>query len=172
MAFIFGHSQVKYLHDCLVNDRILSLRYPGYKVRDFMKTQFSTWSRQCLQVSSNFYTYSVTHCSLISYSVETQQAHGSYTTSAQRRCNVMPQRRCNVDVEPTLYKRHVPAGNKYPKCLSWRHIFSIFLTDWLFDWMISRLIDLFISTLYVYLYTVANPICIFSALMYLLHLQV
>ena len=44
MALIFGHSQVKYLHDCLVNDRILSLRYPGYKVRDFMKTQFSTVS--------------------------------------------------------------------------------------------------------------------------------
>ena len=31
-----------------------------------------------------------------------QQARDVNTTS--------PQRRCNVDVEPTLYKRHVPAG--------------------------------------------------------------
>ena len=37
---------------------------------------------------------------------QTQLAHDVYTTSAQRRCSV---RRC-IDVEPMLYKRHVPAG--------------------------------------------------------------
>ena len=31
----------------------------------------------------------------------TQRAHGVYTTSPQRRC---------IDVEATLFKRHVPAG--------------------------------------------------------------
>ena len=34
-----------------------------------------------------------------------QRAHDITTTSAQRRCNVDV-----ADVEPTLYKRHVPAG--------------------------------------------------------------
>ena len=35
------------------------------------------------------------------WQVVSQQAHDVNTTSPQRRCN---------DVEPTLYKRHLPAG--------------------------------------------------------------
>ena len=54
--------------------------------------------------------------------VHSQRAHDVNTTSPQRRCNVMTLHRrwgdvvltstswrC-IDVEPTLYKRHVPAG--------------------------------------------------------------
>ena len=36
MALILGHSQVKYMHEYLVSDKIVTLCYPGYQIRDFL----------------------------------------------------------------------------------------------------------------------------------------
>ena len=36
MALILGHSQVKYMHQYLVSDKIVTLCYPGYQIRDFL----------------------------------------------------------------------------------------------------------------------------------------
>lgn len=36
MALVFGHSQVKYLHEYIDSEDIVTLCYPGYKVKDFL----------------------------------------------------------------------------------------------------------------------------------------
>ena len=36
MALILGHSQVKYMHEYLVSDKIVTLCYPGYQICDFL----------------------------------------------------------------------------------------------------------------------------------------
>ena len=35
MALILGHNQVKYMHEHLVSDKIVTLCYPGYQICDF-----------------------------------------------------------------------------------------------------------------------------------------
>ena len=58
------------------------------------------YRRSCdIQLS---YQRAHTHARIDLHTQLTQQAHEVYTTSSQR---------C-IDVEPTLHKRHVPAGEK------------------------------------------------------------
>ena len=36
MALILGHSQVKYMHEYLVSDKIWTLCYPGFRINQFV----------------------------------------------------------------------------------------------------------------------------------------
>ena len=36
MALILGHSQVRYIHEYLVSDKIVTLCYPDYQICDFL----------------------------------------------------------------------------------------------------------------------------------------
>ena len=53
MALILGHSQVKYMHEYLQSDKIVTLCYPGFQIHEFMDMKIVTEMVPSFPVSIN-----------------------------------------------------------------------------------------------------------------------
>ena len=57
MALIVGHSQVKYLHEYLTDDRVFTLSFSGYKVLDIFNECSVFDAIRDVSVSHTFFVY-------------------------------------------------------------------------------------------------------------------
>ena len=55
MALILGYSQVKYMHEYLQSDKIVTLYYPGFQIHEFMDMKIVTEMVPSFPVSINIY---------------------------------------------------------------------------------------------------------------------
>ena len=53
MALIVGHSQVKYLHQYISDNRVLTMCFPGYKILDLIRESVIFDAVQDVMVSNS-----------------------------------------------------------------------------------------------------------------------
>ena len=57
MALILGHSQVKYMHEYLVSDKIWTLCYPGFRINQFVDMEIVAEMVPSFPVSTTYIIY-------------------------------------------------------------------------------------------------------------------